>query len=300
MNWFHDMGIKAKLLSGFVLVAMIAGVIGAVGVTQIKKIDAADTKMYASYAAPMGDLMDMATYYQRMRINMRDMILATTPAETEQYATAMNELVGMRQASAKSYENTIVTDEMKAVFAEYQAADADYVPVMQEIERLAKAGKDVEATVFMHGEKAAAAAKGLQASLDKMAEMKGTGGKALSDENTKLANKATATMLLLMGIGVLLAVVLGVFIATAIATPLKNAVDVLQELNRGHLGTRLKMTRKDEVGVLAQTMDAFADDLQHIVVGTMRKIAVGDLTTEVQVKDPQDEIAPALSLIKSS
>jgi len=41
-------------------------------------------------------------------------------------------------------------------------------------------------------------------------------------------------------------------------------------------------------------MDQFSDDLQNQVVGTMKKIAVGDLTTNVPVKDSKDEIGPAL------
>ena len=54
------------------------------------------------------------------------------------------------------------------------------------------------------------------------------------------------------------------------------------------------MNRKDEIGEMAATMDQFSDDLQNQVIGTMKKIADGDLSTDVKVVDAQDEIGPAL------
>ena len=42
---------------------------------------------------------------------------------------------------------------------------------------------------------------------------------------------------------------------------------MLGEMAQGHLGLRLKLDRKDEIGVMAQAKDGFADDLQVFVVG---------------------------------
>jgi methyl-accepting chemotaxis protein len=41
-------------------------------------------------------------------------------------------------------------------------------------------------------------------------------------------------------------------------------------------------------------MDQFAGDLQENVVGAMKRIATGDLSTEVVAKDAKDEVSPAL------
>jgi methyl-accepting chemotaxis protein len=62
----------------------------------------------------------------------------------------------------------------------------------------------------------------------------------------------------------------------------------------GHLGNRMKMSRKDEIGEMAAVMDQFSDDLQTNVIGTMQKIAGGDLSVDVKPKDAKDEIGPAL------
>jgi methyl-accepting chemotaxis protein len=65
-------------------------------------------------------------------------------------------------------------------------------------------------------------------------------------------------------------------------------------MGKGRLGARLNFERKDEIGVLARTMDKFAHDLQNTVVNAMQKIAAGDLNIPLATRDNQDEIGPAL------
>ena len=71
---------------------------------------------------------------------------------------------------------------------------------------------------------------------------------------------------------------------------------MIQEMGMGHLGRRLEMRRRDEIGDMAGIMDAFADNLQNNVVETMKKIAAGEPVDRVAVMDDQDEIGPALKI----
>lgn len=108
------------------------------------------------------------------------------------------------------------------------------------------------------------------------------------------AATARTVMVVAMVIGIVLAVALGVVLTRGITTPLGKGVTMLKEMSLGHLNTRLKLERRDEVGVLATTLDAFADDLQNVVIGALQKIAAGDLSGEIKPKDALDEIGPAL------
>ena len=116
--------------------------------------------------------------------------------------------------------------------------------------------------------------------------------------NTAAAHAAGAAswlMLCLALVGVILAVCFSIGITRSIRGPLARSVAMLHELKQGHLGGRLRMARQDELGDLANAMDAFAEDLQGRVVTSMDQIAAGDLTLDVEQKDERDEIAPALN-----
>jgi len=109
------------------------------------------------------------------------------------------------------------------------------------------------------------------------------------------SSSTSKTMILVVGLlSILLGITLGWWITRGITVPLDKAVTMLRELRAGHLGNRMRMQQTDEIGILATTMDDFATALQSSVVGTMKKIAAGDLTAEVSASDAQDEIAPAL------
>ena len=69
---------------------------------------------------------------------------------------------------------------------------------------------------------------------------------------------------------------------------------MLQDMVKGKLSRRLNLKQKDEIGILGENLDLFADNLQINVVGTMKKISEGDLNLHIEVKDPEDEISPIM------
>ena len=117
---------------------------------------------------------------------------------------------------------------------------------------------------------------------------------ATADRGTAGAASAKQSILVLGALAVLVGLWLAWWNTRGITRPLGQGVAMMQELSLGRLGRRLKMDRKDEIGVLTSAMDEFAENLQTSVVGTMKKIAAGDLSAEVTARDAQDEIAPAL------
>jgi methyl-accepting chemotaxis protein len=54
-----------------------------------------------------------------------------------------------------------------------------------------------------------------------------------------------------------------------------------------------KIDSKDEIGGMLASMNQLADDLQNVVIGTMKQIAVGDVSANIEVRDLEDEIARA-------
>jgi methyl-accepting chemotaxis protein len=98
-----------------------------------------------------------------------------------------------------------------------------------------------------------------------------------------------ALLVLLMTISIL-----GTIIVANISKPLASVVSMIKEIEKGHLKSRLNLKRKDEIGQLGNTMDHYADDLQKFIVEPINKIAVGEFDFELNIKDNEDELSPAL------
>jgi len=115
-----------------------------------------------------------------------------------------------------------------------------------------------------------------------------------SMNNAGAAGSNAAVIVLLCIIGVISSIGMGIALSQSIAGPLHLVTKNISEIHKGHLGERIRLNRKDEIGVMSQEMDKFSDDLQKYVVGTMKMIADGDLSRDLKVRDDKDEIVPAL------
>ncbi|RMF75895.1 MAG: methyl-accepting chemotaxis protein, partial [Alphaproteobacteria bacterium] len=103
-----------------------------------------------------------------------------------------------------------------------------------------------------------------------------------------------------LGLAVGVAIVLVWFLARHISRPLHRTVEMLEEMEKGHLDLRLDMAdRKDEMGRMARAMDAFADSLKNEVVASMRKLAQGDLDFAVVPRDERDELRSSLKKLET-
>ena len=103
---------------------------------------------------------------------------------------------------------------------------------------------------------------------------------------------------------VLSAIIVGAVVAflfgRSIADPLQQVVLMIKELRNGHLSVRLNIHRRDEIGVMAQTMDEFAENLQTNILGNIRRLANGEYVEVIEIQDERDEIRPVIRMMMES
>ncbi|MEA3363384.1 MAG: bacteriohemerythrin [Thermodesulfobacteriota bacterium] len=117
----------------------------------------------------------------------------------------------------------------------------------------------------------------------------------MSDSEMIATANSTRTGVSILGvIALLIGAIFAFFITRSMTAPMKKTVKMIEDLENGHLDTRLKMERKDEIGQLAETMDRFADSLKNEVVDSLQKLANGDLTFEIQPRDGNDQVRSSL------
>ena len=297
MNWFNNLRISVKLLSGFILVAVIAGVVGAIGIIDLKALDKSDTELYEKMTVPCSQMGAISTAFQRMRVNSRDMIIAQDAAAIQ---SNIDKIIDRRteiDGLSADFEKLIDPDntELKSAFAAMTKTRLTYRAELSKIIELAKANKDAEAIASItETSPAGVASRQLQDAIANLVAMMIQQASEKSAANTQSANAATRNMLIVVAMGMLAAVGLGLFLSAILCRPMKRAMTMMEEMSKGHLSNRLHMNRKDEIGQMTKAMDSFADDLQNVVIGTMKQISAGDVSANIVVKDDQDEISPAL------
>jgi len=97
----------------------------------------------------------------------------------------------------------------------------------------------------------------------------------------------------LIGI-VLLMLAIILLIDRLIVKPVTGVMRMIGEMAEGRLSGRLRLNRDDEIGRMADSIDAFSDTLEHDVLGALNKLAEGDLRFNITPKSEHDAIGNAL------
>ncbi len=291
-----------KLVGGFLVVAAIAALIGIVGILQLNTMNGHLSDVSKNRLPSVEALLNLSE--AQSAIDGSENALLSTVASEKERQDAYDRFAAKKKVidqNLKAYE-ALPQDAVEAAlwkdfvpkWQKWLKDHDDYVVVVKDWEKNRTPAKYDAMSRFSlatMGESFSAA----ESALNKVVELNVKAGAEAAIAGDRAASTARTILLVAMILGVLLAVTLGVLLARSISQPLLLGVDALKELGRGHLGTRLRLARADEIGVMAQTLDAFADDLQHNVVGTMQQIAAGDLSAKITSKDNQDEISPALA-----
>ncbi|MBI5483403.1 MAG: MCP four helix bundle domain-containing protein [Deltaproteobacteria bacterium] len=265
MNWYYNLKISVKLLSAFIVVAVIAGVIGWVGISKITQIEHADTAMYELNTAPMEQMVGMTAAFQRVRVNLRELALDTSDADRRKHADRILELDKIISEEMATFAKSMKSEEIKKTYKDLQDAMTKYATHRKEAMDYGMAGKQSEAVAAMRNPQASEAAKQVDLAIQKLGDLKVDLAKKKASENVDIAKSATRTMLILLAVGVLLSIVLGFFIARIISNPLRQGVSFAQAVAAGDLTQKIALDQKDEIGQLATALNEMVAKLSSIV-----------------------------------
>jgi methyl-accepting chemotaxis protein len=263
----NSMSLKAKLMTGFIIVALLAGMIGGVGMYFIKLIDKLDTQLFVSGAEPLGQLANVSTDFQRLRVNARDIITASSAADKQRFTGRIKDLRANIDKEAEAYEKTLVSAEGKAQFEEFKKARQAYAADLDKIAALAMEDKDAEATAVLQGD-GAKTSRALQDMIAKMVDEKIKFSKGLADSNTVSANQATMYMTILMIAGVILAIGIGLYIAANVMKQLgadpKEVAEIANLVGAGDMSHDIKLANNDTSSVM-YSMNKMMDAIKALV-----------------------------------
>ncbi|MDR3628237.1 MAG: methyl-accepting chemotaxis protein [Ignavibacteriaceae bacterium] len=293
MKWYKNLKIGTKLLSGFILMAVISAAIGLFGYIGTSTVSDNSNKLNQS----LQKIRDFGSANAALLTARGDLLaLASTNDEVKdrEYMADMqqqtNKVIELRQQFNK-YE---LTDEEKVSAVSFDEAWKAYIPLRDQAANLAAQNKNTEALAIIFGS-ALAPLQQLRKSLNDLAEINAKQAKELNETSSTETSSVKTEIVIIMILGVALAILLGLFITSIISKPLKKTVYMIQEIGKGHLNERLNLDLKDEIGIMAAAMDHFAGDLQDKIIGSMQKIANGDFTFALEAADNKDEIIPALN-----
>ncbi|NLO96876.1 MAG: methyl-accepting chemotaxis protein [Peptococcaceae bacterium] len=267
MNWYNNIQTRTKLISSFLVIAFITLALGIFGVYSIRKIEQLDIKHYETMTVPLSEMVIIVESYQKMRGNVKDILLIDNPAKISEYENNIAQRNEEFYQNLKSFEKTLLTEEGNKLTKELFINKEKYDALVKDVIRLAKENRREEALLILNGE-----AEKIEADMEKaikrMMDIKVAAAQETADNNISTAKQVTTATIAFLVAALIISIALGLFTASSITNPVKAAVEHAHIIAGGDFTREVPqkyLRRRDEMGQLAYAFAEMNTNIRNLL-----------------------------------
>jgi len=295
MKLFNNLNIGTKILTGFFMMAIIATIIGVMGVISLNTINNKDTELYEKMTVPMINLYNMDESFQKIRVNIRDIIMSSSAEDILGYEAKIKENQLNYTENSNIFNKTLISVEGMAVAKTTDDSVIAYNKVAASIISLAKQNKDAQAIALISSD-ALKANDLVEVNMKKLTAMKISLAKQASDTNSATALSSRNLMIMLIVFGAALAVILGLIISKSITKPIKKLVGYADRIALGDVEMEITKETKDEIGTLMVAFKSLIVNIRENA-DSAHNISKGNFNVSITPKSDKDVLAKSLILV---
>ena len=218
--------LSTKLIGGFVTVAVITVIVGIIGWYYTHDVaENADT-IYENMVIPLNNMSEIGIAFNRVRINMRDMIRENDEKKIEEFEKKINEITDIIEKNSDIFEKKILSEEMKKMFEHFKETREVFRKDLVEMIKLAKANKDLEAYDLLDGD-ALKSAMAENDAIEKITQTKVSDADNLAVTSKKEADFAITLVSVATILGFIIALGFGFILSRSISSALLKMVSDL-------------------------------------------------------------------------
>lgn len=291
MKTSRRLGIRAKLLGGFVLVLLFAGIVGYVSVVLSRRTKEQYVFLTEHQFPAMVGMADLKGHLYEAATYVRGFLLTKDESLVRNYL----DVVAESQAIADHLKTVLVTDESNHFFNEMERARKDYIGIAELAIEAARKGNDVElAAILERGAEAVEVFKEVVQEWSEFLTKSNTESMAEASRLTRLADTVTVSV---TAAAIVIGISLSLVLSNNITRPLAALTAVAETAASGDLTAKVPDVRTgDEVQVMASAFGSMMQSLVsliHDVTSSAQQVAA----TSEELSAVSEETARASSQI---
>ncbi|WP_249937067.1 methyl-accepting chemotaxis protein [Roseateles sp. DAIF2] len=262
-----DFKTSVKLVTAFVLVALIGAATGGFAIYNMNRINEADTWLYEQELVGLSMMKEANVERLRGVVALRDALIATTGQEREdaikRVADARAKVLALLKQAETLFEKPEARQALAQLTSEW-STDETATESMLKMIRVADLATSNDALKHMKAHLVPQSIK-LGNVMGDLSKRKEQDAKQTSDANDALYGTARNTTLVLILLGMATGVALGMGISRHVTRPLASAVESAQRMSEGDMTQALRAEGKDESAQLLQALERMRAQLLQIV-----------------------------------
>jgi methyl-accepting chemotaxis protein len=300
MNFVKNMKISAKLIAGFLIVAIIAAVVGVIGIINLSTIRNADTSMYKNQALGLQYSGDASVNFMQLRYFLLKLTSVSSEKDIQDVVASLDEFTKSTDDMYNKFKTEIKADkDIEALTGEIDKNWETYKQQLNTLIQYINAGQTKEKEEFIPV--VSQTGTTLRDDYLQLMQLVSDDAAEVAANNAASAQGAIVIMIIVVVVAVLIAIILGVYISRTISYPVKKIAAVGQLLSKGDLDLDSVLSakdyhikdQKDELGELAASIDKLIGTTTR-QVNAIQRLADGDLTIEFTLASEKDSLGKAL------
>ncbi|MCM3781349.1 methyl-accepting chemotaxis protein [Neobacillus mesonae] len=289
MKWFYNLKTSVKLISAFTLIAILLVMVGIMGLINMGKLNSSIEEMYEQRLLPVRDIANTQVLYQRIRVNIRDMVfVATTPERNKEFEDDIHNLESEFLSSIDDYEQRSLSPDEKVLIQEINQAWVDYKSYLDTA--ISYGTRNDAESYLVLAPDFKTSGDHLQTKLQELIDYNLNSAEASNVEAAELyiSSRVSTTIIILVALAA--SIGLGYLITQLITRPLRRTVALVGNVSKGDLSETLDIDTQDEVGDLARSINEMVESLRSIV-GTILVSAETVSSSAQEISATTEQIA---------
>lgn len=289
-SWFYDFKTATKLISAFIIVALLQVGSGTFGLSGIGKVNHEVDLIYDESLQPIEQMSQARNNFQTLSTKWRDINLIDSPNDRASLLMDVNMLREEINYYFELYSNRPLTENQERLLESFHSNWEDYNTKYDEsIQQIINGDGDYK--TYMGGDfnNLQVELLGIMNQLVNSDVKKAEKIKQKADGQYSLVKTFTITSMI---ITIIISIAFGFFISRIISRPLNRVVELVERVADGDLTETADIHTKDEAGVLAQSVNRMILNLRGIIQNILSAAENLSASSE-QVSASTEEIASA-------
>ncbi|MBY6261353.1 methyl-accepting chemotaxis protein [Azospirillum sp. 412522] len=258
LRWFSNQKLIVKILTPVALLLAIMGVLATISLQRLSMLQEVADNALTIEASRRVTILEVGRHLNAATVAEKNAILEKSQEGMQHFITLFNEEMAAVERSIADLALTANTDVRRATGVNIARLVDAYRKIASKVLELTLQSRDDEAFALSAGD-GAMARQVASKLIDERIEINRQGMDEAIKKTTAVAEDTRRMVLLLSGIGAALGLALSLFIVIRlIVRPLRALTDTMSRVSTGDLEIAVAGTeRRDEVGLLARTLDIF-------------------------------------------
>ncbi len=267
MKWFLNLKTATKIVSAFTILIVAFLVFGLYSLQNLHYSSQQTNNVYTNNLTSIQTLSEMQIYYQRLRVNLRDVNMTEDESARQPFIDKIETLKQGINENLLVYTPLAQDSLEKQELAKFNSTYSQYLTLFDQALRLAQVPGEEGRAAFIAFKDNTLKPSGDQASdqLDQLININNNLAKQANDNATTSYNSTRNLTIIVLSIVILFSILLAFAITRSIATPLKKLSVLIASFAKGDLSGNSDIKRKDEVGQLSESINTMADNLRNLI-----------------------------------